>query len=115
MNAITAAQRRITAAFQATTWWSSQTAPADFASGTASTSWTPVANVLNAALGDIGTVQGRIAMYAHVVNLIRQNLEAARSNRFYILSASSWRESLAYGGLLLAAYERLSLPGEITV
>lgn len=115
MNPITAAQRRITTAFQATTWWATQTAPGDFASGTASTSWTPVVTVLTAALGDVGTLSGRVAMYAQVANLIRQNLDAVRNNSYSILSASARRDSLAYGGLLLAAYERLTIPGEITV
>jgi hypothetical protein len=72
MSSIQSAQQRITTAFQATTWWSTQAAPGDFASGTASTSWTPVATALTAALGDVGSIAARAALYAHLVGLIRQ-------------------------------------------
>lgn len=114
MSSINTAQARITAAFQATTWWQTQAAPGDFASGTASTSWTPVATALTAATGDTGSVPARsTALYAQLVSLIRQNVEQAR--RSGALSPTQRQDSLAYGTALLAAYEPSSRPGALTV
>lgn len=113
MSSIPAGQGRITTAIQATatTWWSTQVAPGDFASGTASTSWP--ATAINVELNAGWPIAYRTAMAAHLVGIINQT--AAQARRATNLSPTQRQDSLAYAGLLLAAYEPSARPGALTV
>jgi hypothetical protein len=98
-------------AITATAWWTSQAAPGDFANGVTSTAWTPVTTALTAVAGAAAPIQVRRESFAQVVGLLRQNLEQVR--RTTALSPTQRQDSLAYGGLLLGAYERFVEPNSI--